>query len=59
MFLGFDVVGLFPHILKAVTMEAIGRLLTEANVSHDELTEFFALLNCCWCPNYYQGVLIK
>ena len=54
MFLDLDVVGLFPHIPKAVTMEAMDRLLTEANVGHDELTEFFALLNCCWCPNYCQ-----
>ena len=54
MFLGLDVVGLFHHIPKAVTMKAMCRLLPEANVNHDELIKFFALLNCCWCPNYCQ-----
>ena len=48
----FDVVGLFPHIPKAPTLQFLGELLTNANIPHDEIAEFFDLINLCWTPNF-------
>ena len=41
----FDVVGLFPNIPKATTMQRMGELFINANILHNELQEFFHLLN--------------
>ena len=48
----FDVVGLFPNIPKAVTMQRMGELLVNSNTPHEELSEFFDLLKICWSPNF-------
>ena len=53
----FDVVGLFPSILRATAMKHMGDLLVRSNICHEELAEFFSLLNICWFPNFckFQG----
>ena len=33
-------------------MQRMGELLVNANIPHNELGEFFDLLNICWSPNY-------
>ena len=48
----FDVVGLFPHILKAPTLQFLSELLVKAHIPHQEIVEFFDHLNLCWTPNF-------
>ena len=52
IFCSFDVIGLFPNIPKAVTMQRMGELLVNFNTPHEELSEFFDLLRLCWTPNF-------
>ena len=47
-------VGLFPHIPKATTLQFIGELLVIAQVPHETITEFFELLNTCCTPKFCQ-----
>ena len=55
----FDVVGLFPDIPKVPTVQHMGDLLV--NTPHDELQEFFTLLNICWSLNFckFNGKLYE
>jgi hypothetical protein len=54
IFSSFDVIGLFPHIPKAIVIQRTGELLVEAGIPQAELSEFFDLLNLCWSPNFCQ-----
>jgi hypothetical protein len=47
-----DVDGLFPNIPKAVTLQRMGELLVKINTPHEEIVEFFDLLNICWSPDF-------
>ena len=42
----------FLHIPKALTLQFLGELLTKANATDGEITEFFEVLNTCWTPNF-------
>ena len=50
----FDVVGLYPHIPKGLTIQVMGELLVKAGCDHEVITEFFDLLRTCWSPNFCQ-----
>ena len=48
----FDVVGLYPHIPKAPTIQVLSELLVTANCDHEVTSEFFDLLRICRSPNF-------
>ena len=51
-------VGLFPHLPKASTLQFIGGVSTLALVPHDKIAEFFNFFNLGRTPNFckHQGI---
>ena len=54
IFISFDLLRLFPHILLQPTVDHIDELLAEAEVSPPSIEEFKAFLNLCLAPNVCQ-----